>query len=195
MNYCIISQQPKTRSFNAFKFKSIMNALESIQKIKNLSPNSIDELLNIFPWQLFNMDYTLSSDDEADTIISQNVTIGAGAEVDKLIVAETVKIEAGAEIHGTIICRKVVFSENSECNYLIAEELIAGKDSEIRFGVIQNSLVLEEGVEIDEIEACHSIKVDMSNQATIKKIIKLEQENWDKIIPERIQVILSTILN
>ena len=195
MNYCIISQQPKTRSFNAFKFKSIMNALESIQKIKNLSPNSIDELLNIFPWQLFNMDYTLSSDDEADTIISQNVTIGAGAEVDKLIVAETVKIEAGAEIHGTIICRKVVFRENSECNYLIAEELIAGKDSEIRFGVIQNSLVLEEGVEIDEIEACHSIKVDMSNQATIKKIIKLEQENWDKIIPERIQVILSTILN
>lgn len=172
-----------------------MDALESIQKIKSLSPNSIDELLNIFPWQLFSIDFKLPPDSEQATIVSQNVTIGKGSEVHKLILAETVTVEADAEIHGTIICRKIVFNENSECNYLMAEELVANNDAEIRFAVIQCSLRLEAGAEINEIEAFHTIEANLSSEAEIKNILKIEQEEWDKIIPERIQLILSSVLD
>jgi hypothetical protein len=172
-----------------------MNALESIQKIKNLTPNSIDELLNIFPWQLFEIDFELPPDEEQETIISQNVIIGERSQIHKLILAENVTIKADAEIHGTIVCRKIVLDENSECNYLIAEELIANNNAEIRFAVIQNALRLEADAEINEIEACHSIEADLSTEAEIKNILKIEQTEWDKIIPERIQLILSSILN
>lgn len=171
-----------------------MNIQESIQKIKSLRPNSIDELLNIFPWQLFDIDFTLSPDSDDNLIIAQNVTIGQSAEVQKLIFAEKITVEADAEIQGTVICRNIVFNENSECNYVIAEELVAKQDVEINVAVIQNKVCLEDGVEIEEIEACHSIEADLNNQAEIKKITQVEQEEWDKIIPERIQLILSTML-
>ena len=167
---------------------------EAIQNLIRLQPKSVDELYNIFPWQVFDKELELQADTETDIVIAEKVTVQANAEVKRILICDEAVLMEGAEILGTIICRSLILKRDAECNFVICESLKTLEDAEIKSAMVSSNIILEAGTEINELDALETIKADLSDDCDIFNINKISRKEWDKMIPTRIGLVLATIL-
>ena len=169
--------------------------MDALKRYLSSHPQNLDDWLDQFPWENFDAEITIHEDKVEKIVIAKKVTLHNNAEITGLLICHEADIGEGAEILGTMVCDKGVIGQDAECNYFMGRIAVFGEDAEIRSAIISDSLKMENGAEIDELEILESTFADLHGQSLIKKKTKLPVDGFNKAISQRLQIILESIIS
>jgi len=169
--------------------------MENLKRYLSNHPQDLKDWLDQFPWEDFDAEITIHEDEEEKVVIGKKVTIQTNAEIAGLLICQEAEIGEGAEILGTMVCGKGLINKNAECNYIIARNVVIGEDAEIQSAIVSDSLKIENGAEVDELETLESTYIDLHHQSLIKKKSTLSAEDYKTAISLRLKIVLEAALS
>ncbi len=169
--------------------------MEALKRYLANHPQDLKDWLDQFPWEDFNAEITIHEDEEEKIVIGKKVIIQTNAEITGLLICQKAEIGEGAEILGTMVCNEGLINKDAECNYLITRNIAIGEDAEIRSAIVSDSLKIENGAEIDEVETLESTNIDLHDQGLIKKKTKLSDEDFRTAVNQRLQIVLESAIS
>lgn len=158
-------------------------------------PQDLKEWLDQFPWESFGEEIIVHEDEEATIAIAKRGVLHVNAEVTGILICQEAEIGEGAEVLGTMVCDKGWISREAECNYLIAQTVTVGEDAEVKSAIISDSLKMETGAEIDELEILGTTFLDVHEDSVIKKKTELGIDEYNAAINLRLQVVLESVIS
>jgi len=168
--------------------------MDSLKKYLENHPSDLKNWLDQFPWESFETEITIDEDKVERVVVAKKVTLQTNAEITGLLICQDAEIGEGAEIHGTMVCGNGMIGKDAECNYLISRIIEIGEDAEIRSAIILESLKVENGAEVDELEILESTFIDLHNEGIIKKEARLPVQDLNKAIGQRLEIVLETAI-
>ncbi len=158
-------------------------------------PQDLKEWLDQFPWESFGDEIIVHEDEEEKIAIAKRVVLQTNSEITGLLICQESEIGEGAEILGTMVCDKGLIASDAECNYLIARNVVVGKDAEIRSAIVSDSLEMESGAEVDELEILGATSIEVNEQSLIKKKSILSTDDFRAAINQRLQIVLESAIS
>ena len=164
--------------------------MEVLQQYILNYPQDLADWLDQFPWDGFGAEIVIHEEMEEKIVIAKNVFLQKDAEVRSLIICQEAEIGEGAEVLGTMVCNKGRLNRDVECNYLIARSVDVGEGVEIRSAIVSDSLMTEDGAEIEELEILEATFIDLHEDSLIRDKKILSSDEFKKAIVQRLQLVL-----
>jgi len=169
--------------------------MDVLKKYLLSHPQNLKDWFDQFPWDDFDAEITVREGQEEKMVIAKRVTLQPDAEITGLLVCQDAEIGEGAEVLGTMVCDKGRLGRDVECNYLMGRMLIIGEDAEVRSAMISDSLTMENGAEVDELETLDYALIDVHHEAVVKQRTDLSDTDFNKAIAQRLHLVLESAIH
>ena len=158
-------------------------------------PQNLKPWLDQFPWDSFADEVIIHENKVEKIAIAEKVILQTDAEVTGLLICRQAEIGEGAEILGTMVCDTGRLGIDAECNYFIGRIVVLSENAEIRSAIVADSLQMENGAEVDELETLDYTNMILQDESLIKSHKKLSIDEYQSAINQRLQIVLESAIS